>query len=98
MDEVNQESTPIFTIQTADREIRIYANGVVEGIDEPYTITNYIPFFTIENREIARFCKPYRLPYAGVEKSSSSAEGASQGTPLFAVIRSSQAEDATGEK
>jgi hypothetical protein len=49
-------SEPIFQIIERGRHIKIYANGVVEGIEGDYRVVNYIPFaITAEARE--RFSK-----------------------------------------
>ena len=49
-------SEPIFQIIKPGLHIKIYANGVVEGIEGDYGVVNFIPFaITAEARE--RFSK-----------------------------------------
>jgi hypothetical protein len=72
---------PIFQIIKPGLHIKIYSNGVVEGIEEPYTISNCIPFaITAEARERFRF-KNQNLPYTKSNESSSASVGASHSSP-----------------
>lgn len=76
-------SVPIFEITTATRHISIYANGVVEGLQEQGTIVNHIGE-SIRPELFSYFSKsheddPCKSPYTS-EKPGSSAVGTSHGS------------------
>lgn len=50
---------PIMTLYTADGEVKIYANGVVEGLDAQ-GICNYLPLL-LTPEEMAQFSRPFNV-------------------------------------
>src|SRR5438128_1927940 len=97
---------PIFEIRSETEHIRIYANGVVEGVKRPFTILNWIGF-AIKPEMLKEFRKPFPeeayqplLSQARTSDSSLATSGGSQAVEedRNGLIRSAQTVLALGEK
>ena len=77
-----REDHPIFEIVQPDRHIKIYANGVVEGVDGRVFIVNHISSLTNRSDLLSYFSKSQSesLPQRSTDVSLRT--GGTAGTPL----------------